>query len=67
MTELEAVDGLSFLVSLYDGVPQIPNLDPYIRLIKDKAILRRIVFGGSALARCAMRNRRCRHRELPAG
>ena len=29
--ELEACDGLSYLVSLDDGLPQIPNLDSYIR------------------------------------
>ena len=29
--ELEACDGLSYLVSLDDGLPQIPNLDSYVR------------------------------------
>src|SRR5271157_380254 len=42
--ELEACDGLSYLVSLDDGLPQIPNLDAYIRIVKDKAVLRRIIF-----------------------
>jgi len=42
--ELEACDGLSYLVSLDDGLPQIPNLDSYIRIVKDKAVLRRIIF-----------------------
>ena len=42
--ELEACDGLSYLVSLDDGLPQIPNLDSYIRIVKDKAMLRRIIF-----------------------
>jgi replicative DNA helicase len=41
--ELEACDGLSYLVSLDDGLPQIPNLDAYIRIVKDKSILRRII------------------------
>src|ERR1035438_3296634 len=40
--ELEACDGLTYLVSLDDGLPQIPNLDSYIRIVKDKAVLRRI-------------------------
>ena len=35
--ELESCDGLSYLVSLDDGLPQIPNLDSYIRIVKDKA------------------------------
>jgi replicative DNA helicase len=42
--ELEACDGLTYLVSLDDGLPQIPNLESYIRIVKDKAILRRIIF-----------------------
>jgi replicative DNA helicase len=41
--ELEACDGLSYLVSLDDGLPQIPNLDSYLRIVKDKSILRRII------------------------
>lgn len=41
--ELESVDGLSYIVSLDDGLPKIPNLDGYIRIIQDKAILRRII------------------------
>jgi replicative DNA helicase len=40
--ELEACDGLSYLVSLDDGLPQIPNIDGYIHIVKDKAVLRRI-------------------------
>jgi replicative DNA helicase len=42
--ELEACDGLTYLVSLDDGLPHIPNLDSYIRIVKDKAVLRRIIF-----------------------
>src|ERR1039457_134524 len=42
--ELEACDGLSYLVSLDDGLPRIPNLESYIRIVKDKSILRRIIF-----------------------
>src|SRR5580692_1783640 len=41
--ELESCDGLSYLVSLDDGLPQILNLDAYIRIVKDEAVLRRIV------------------------
>ena len=53
--ELEACDGLSYLVSLDDGLPQIPNLDAYIRIVKDKAILRRIIFASqNMMNRCLM-------------
>src|SRR5712692_6239344 len=43
-SELESCDGLSYLVSLDDGLPRIFNLDSYIRIVKDKAILRKIIF-----------------------
>jgi replicative DNA helicase len=35
--QLESVDGLSYLVSLDDGLPEIANLESYIRIAKDKA------------------------------
>src|SRR5713101_3900609 len=38
--ELESVDGLSYLVSLDDGLPEIANLDSYVRIVKEKALLR---------------------------
>jgi hypothetical protein len=41
--ELES-DGLSYLISLESGLPQLPNLDSYIRIIREKAILRSIVY-----------------------
>src|ERR1044072_6963964 len=51
--ELEACDGLSYLVSLDDGLPHIPNLDSYIRIVKDKAVLRRIIFASqNMMNRC---------------
>ena len=40
--ELESVDGLSYLISLDDGLPHIANLDSYFRIIREKAVLRRI-------------------------
>jgi len=53
--ELEACDGLTYLVSLDDGLPQIPNLDSYIRIVKDKAILRRIIFASQHMMnRCLL-------------
>src|ERR1700758_2332213 len=38
--ELESVDGLTYIVSLDDGLPQISNLDAYVKIVKDKATLR---------------------------
>src|SRR5579872_4625726 len=53
--ELEACGGLSYLVSLDDGLPQIPNIDSYIRIVKDKALLRRIIFvSQNMMQRCLL-------------
>ena len=48
--ELDSCDGLSYLVSLGDGLPRIPNLESYVRIVSDKAILRKIVFTDRCLS-----------------
>ncbi len=52
--ELESVDGLSYLVSLDDGLPHIANLDSYIRIVRDKATLRRIAVASQNLLNRAL-------------
>jgi len=52
--ELESVDGLTYLVSLDDGLPQISNLESYIRIIRDKATLRRIAMSAQHLMNRAL-------------
>ena len=53
--QLESVDGLSYLVSLDDGLPAISNLDSYVRIVKDKSVLRRIIFNSQKLIdRCIL-------------
>jgi replicative DNA helicase len=53
--QLESCDGLSYLVSLDDGLPKISNLDGYIKIVKDKSTLRKIIFVGQKLIdRCAL-------------
>ena len=47
--QLESCDGLSYLVSLDDGLPRTPNIDGYVRIIRDKALLRRIIFASQKL------------------
>ena len=42
--QLESVDGLSYLIELDNGLPQIFALESYVRIVKDKSILRRIIF-----------------------
>jgi replicative DNA helicase len=51
--EAESCDGLSYLVTLDDGMPQVPNIDSYVRLVKEKAVLRRAIFTAQNLTnRC---------------
>jgi len=51
--QLESVDGLSYLISLDDGLPELANLDGYIRIVKDKATLRKLIFSAQkVIDRC---------------
>lgn len=52
--ELEACDGLGYLVSLDDGLPKVVNLDDYIRIVKQKSSLRRIIFSSQHTMQRAM-------------
>jgi replicative DNA helicase len=47
--QLEACDGIAYVVSLDDGLPQAFNIESYVRIVKDKAILRKIIFASQAL------------------
>ena len=47
--QLESVDGLGYLVSLDEGLPEIANLDSYVRIVKDKATLRKLIFSAQAV------------------
>jgi replicative DNA helicase len=51
--ELESCDGLSYLVSLDDGLPQLANFDSYARIVKNKSLLRRIILNSQqVIDRC---------------
>ncbi|MCU1330914.1 MAG: primary replicative helicase [Bryobacterales bacterium] len=52
--ELESVDGLSYLVSLDDGMPHIPNLEGYIRIIREKSALRQIAMSAQHMMNRAL-------------
>jgi replicative DNA helicase len=40
---IEAVGGMSYIVSLDEGLPQIANIGGYIAILRDKAIARRLI------------------------
>src|ERR1043166_1815080 len=41
--QLESVDGMSYLVSIDEGMPEIVNLDAYVSMVRDKSILRQAI------------------------
>ncbi len=41
--QLEAVGGVAYLASLTDGVPPRANIQHYVRIVKDKALLRGLI------------------------
>ena len=41
--ELDRCDGLSYLVSMDEGLPELPSIDSYVRVLKEKSSLRRII------------------------
>jgi replicative DNA helicase len=47
--QLESVDGLSYLIELDNGLPQIFPLDDYVRIVKEKSTLRQIIFASQKL------------------
>jgi replicative DNA helicase len=53
--EAEACDGLSYLVSLDDGLPRMSNVDAYVHIVREKSVLRRIIFASKKLIdRCLL-------------
>lgn len=46
--DIHAVGGVAYLASLTEGLPRRPIIDEYIRIVKDKAILRQVMLIGSA-------------------
>lgn len=40
--ELQSIDGLGYLISLDDGLPRLSNIESYVRIVREKAILRKL-------------------------
>jgi replicative DNA helicase len=52
--EIEAVGGVAYLASLTEGLPRRPVIEEYIRIVKDKSLLRKLMMiCSSAIARAA--------------
>jgi replicative DNA helicase len=52
--ELEAIGDVGYVSSLLDGVPDRPSIEHYIRIVRDKALLRGLIHtANAAIARAA--------------
>src|ERR1700756_3577693 len=52
--EIEAVGGVAYLASLTEGLPLRPVIEEYVKIVKDKSLLRRLMaICSAAIARAA--------------
>src|ERR1700744_737978 len=52
--EIESVGGVAYLASLTEGLPLRPVIEDYVRIVKDKSLLRRLMaICSAAIARAA--------------
>jgi replicative DNA helicase len=52
--QLEASGGIPYLSQLADGLPRVTNVDHYARIVKEKAVLRNLIFSASAIQEQAL-------------
>lgn len=45
--EIEAVGGVAYVTSLTDGLPRVRNIEQYVKIVKDKALLRNLIHAAS--------------------
>src|SRR5215468_10405940 len=46
--EIEAVGGVAYVTSLTDGLPRVKNIEQYVRIVKDKALLRGLIHAATS-------------------
>jgi len=52
--ELEAAGGVAYLSQLAEGLPRVTNVEHYARIVKEKAVLRNLIFSASAIQEQAL-------------
>jgi len=52
--ELESAGGAAYLASLVDGVPRISNVPHYVRIVKEKSLLRHLVHTAHSIEQRAL-------------
>jgi len=56
-SQLEAVDGVTYLTTLANGVPTAANVEYYARIVSEKSLLRRLISAATAIAGRAFESR----------
>src|SRR5690242_3629123 len=52
--ELEATGGAAYIAQLVDGVPHVSNLEHYARIIKEKSLLRSLIYATNSIQQTAL-------------
>jgi replicative DNA helicase len=52
--QLESAGGIAYLSQLADGLPHVTNVEHYARIVKEKAVLRGLIFSASAIQEQAL-------------
>src|SRR5271167_478174 len=51
--EVEAIGGVAYLSSLIDGVPERPSIEQYVRIVREKSLLRLVAHQAEAIQHSA--------------
>jgi len=46
--EIEAVGGVAYVTSITDGLPRVKNIEQYVRIVRDKALLRGLIHAANS-------------------
>jgi replicative DNA helicase len=52
--QLESAGGVAYLSQLADGLPRVTNVEYYARIVKEKSVLRGLIFSASAIQEQAL-------------
>lgn len=47
--QLESVDGIAYIASLNEGLPRLASIDSYIKIVKDKSLLRQLIYTSQSI------------------
>jgi replicative DNA helicase len=46
--EIESVGGVAYVTSLTDGLPRVKNIEQYVKIVRDKALLRGLIYAATS-------------------